>query len=230
MNECKAENHAMVASPLAFAIESEIQSVMGAKPGSLGPVNCPIPIIADRQAAVCSDFGAGANQDGWHYLGINWDRDCDEPEVADLRNAVEGDPTPDGSGTYLIRRGIEVGHVFQLGQKYSEAMNATVLDEYGKQSTLYMGCYGIGVTRIVAAAIEQRHDERGICWPSSLAPFDICIVPIGVIKTHQSTLKPFASSENFRIADWMCYSTIGIWGLVSICRHGSHRDPNPHCG
>ena len=193
LNEVKAENHAMVASPLAFAIESEIQSVMGAKPGSLGPVNCPIPIIADRQAAVCSDFGAGANQDGWHYFGINWDRDCDEPEVADLRNAVEGDPTPDGSGTYLIRRGIEVGHVFQLGQKYSEAMNATVLDEYGKQSTLYMGCYGIGVTRIVAAAIEQRHDERGICWPSSLAPFDICIVPIGGNKN------PSVDTEALRI-------------------------------
>jgi len=179
LNEVKAENHAMVASPLAFATESEIRSIMGAGPGSLGPVNCPIPIIADRQAAVCSDFGAGANQDGWHYFGINWDRDCDEPEVADLRNAIEGDPTPDGSGTYLIRRGIEVGHVFQLGQKYSEAMNATVLDENGKQSTLFMGCYGIGVTRIVAAAIEQRHDDRGICWPPSLAPFDVCIVPIG---------------------------------------------------
>ena len=193
LNEVKAENHAMVASPLAFAIESEIKSVMGARPGSLGPVNCPIPIIADRQAAVCSDFGAGSNQDGWHYFGCNWDRDCDEPEVADLRNAVEGDPTPDGSGTYLIRRGIEVGHVFQLGQKYSEAMNATVLDEHGKQSTLYMGCYGIGVTRIVAAAIEQRHDERGICWPSSLTPFDVCIVPIGGNKN------PSVDTEALRI-------------------------------
>ena len=193
LNEVKAENHAMVASPLAFATKSEIKSIMGAGPGSLGPIDCPIPIIADRQAVVCSDFGAGANQDGWHYFGINWDRDCDEPEVADLRNAVEGDPTPDGSGTYLIRRGIEVGHVFQLGQKYSEAMNATVLDEHGKQSTLYMGCYGIGVTRIVAAAIEQRHDERGICWPSSLAPFDVCIVPIGGNKN------PLVDTEALRI-------------------------------
>jgi len=179
LNEVKAENHAMVASPLTFATESEIKAIMGAGPGSLGPVNCPIPVIADRQAAVCSDFGAGANEDGWHYFGINWGRDCAEPETADLRNAVEGDPAPDGSGTYLIRRGIEVGHVFQLGQKYSEAMNATVLDENGKQATLFMGCYGIGVTRIVAAAIEQRHDERGICWPPALAPFDVCIVPIG---------------------------------------------------
>jgi prolyl-tRNA synthetase len=152
---------------------------MGAGPGSLGPVKCSIPVIADRQAAMCSDFGAGANQDGWHYFGINWGRDCPEPETADLRNAVDGDVAADGSGHYRIRRGIEVGHVFQLGQKYSEAMDATVLDENGKQATLYMGCYGIGVTRIVAAAIEQRHDERGICWPPSLAPFDVCIVPIG---------------------------------------------------
>jgi len=179
LNEVKAENHSMVLSPLTFATETEIQTVMGAGPGSLGPVTCSIPVIADRQAAMCSDFGAGANQDGWHYFGINWGRDCPEPEIADLRNAVDGDVAADGSGHYRIRRGIEVGHVFQLGQKYSEAMHATVLDENGKQATLYMGCYGIGVTRIVAAAIEQRHDERGICWPPSLAPFDVCIVPIG---------------------------------------------------
>ncbi len=179
LNEVKAENHVKVASPLTFATENDIKKLMGAGPGSLGPVNCPAPVIADLQAAVCSDFAAGANQEGWHYFGINWGRDCSEPETADLRNAEEGDPAPDGSGTYLIRRGIEVGHVFQLGQKYSEAMNATVLDENGKQSTMFMGCYGIGVTRIVAAAIEQRHDERGICWPPSLAPYDVCIVPIG---------------------------------------------------
>jgi prolyl-tRNA synthetase len=179
LNEVKAENHVKVASPLTFATENEIKKLMGAGPGSLGPVNCPAPVIADLQAAVCSDFAAGANQEGWHYFGINWGRDCSEPETADLRNAEEGDPAPDGSGTYLIRRGIEVGHVFQLGQKYSEAMNATVLDDNGKQSTMFMGCYGIGVTRIVAAAIEQRHDERGICWPPSLAPYDVCIVPIG---------------------------------------------------
>ena len=179
LNEVKAEQQTAVSAPLTFATEAEVRAVMGAGPGSLGPVNCPIPMIADRQVAVCSDFGAGANRDGWHYFGINWGRDCAEPEIADLRSAQEGDPAPDGSGTYQIRRGIEVGHVFQLGQKYSEAMGATVLDEHGKQSTLYMGCYGIGVTRIVAAAIEQRHDERGICWPASLAPFDLCIVPIG---------------------------------------------------
>ena len=179
LNEVKAENHPMVSSPLNLATEDEIHRVMGAGPGSLGPVDCPIPVIADQQAAICSDFGAGANDDNWHYFGINWGRDCKEPEISDLRNAVEGDPSPDGSGAYLIRRGIEVGHIFQLGKKYSDAMNATVLDENGRQSQLHMGCYGIGVTRIVAAAIEQRHDDHGICWPPALAPFDVCIVPIG---------------------------------------------------
>ena len=179
LNEVKAENHPAVAAPLTFATEAEVRSTLGAGPGSLGPIGCPIPVIADREAAVTADFGAGANRDGWHYFGINWGRDCPEPEVADLRNAVEGDLAPDGSGTYQIRRGIEVGHVFQLGKKYSEAMDATVLDAEGQQVTPFMGCYGIGVTRIVAAAIEQRHDERGICWPAALAPFDVCIVPIG---------------------------------------------------
>jgi prolyl-tRNA synthetase len=179
LNEVKAENHHAVHAPLTFASEDEIRNIMGAGPGSLGPVDCPIPVIADREAAVTADFGAGANRDGWHYFGINWGRDCPEPELADLRNAVEGDLAADGSGTYQIRRGIEVGHVFQLGQKYSEAMGATVLDAQGKQTTVFMGCYGIGITRIVAAAIEQRHDDRGICWPAALAPFDLCIVPIG---------------------------------------------------
>ena len=179
LNEIKAENHPLVSTPLTFATEDEIKMIMGAGPGSLGPVNCPIQIIADRQAATCSDFISGANEENWHFFGINWGRDCNEPEIADLRNALEGDLSPDGSGTYMIRKGIEVGHVFQLGKKYSDAMNATVLDENGKQSRLYMGCYGIGVTRIVAAAIEQRHDDRGICWPPALAPFDVCIVPIG---------------------------------------------------
>lgn len=204
LNEVKAATHPAVASPLTFATEAEVRAVMGAGPGSLGPVNCPIPIIADRQVNICSDFGAGANRDGWHYFGINWGRDCPEPESADLRNAQEGDPAPDGSGTYQIRRGIEVGHVFQLGQKYSESMGATVLDENGKQATLYMGCYGIGVTRIVAAAIEQRHDERGICWPKSLAPFDLCIVPIGGNKNPEVDaealkLKTDLEAEGFEV-------------------------------
>jgi prolyl-tRNA synthetase len=204
LNEVKAATHPAVASPLTFATEAEVRAVMGAGPGSLGPVNCPIPIIADLQVALCSDFGAGANRDGWHYFGINWGRDCPEPECADLRNAQEGDPAPDGSGTYQIRRGIEVGHVFQLGQKYSESMGATVLDENGKQAILYMGCYGIGVTRIVAAAIEQRHDERGICWPKSLAPFDLCIVPIGGNKNPEVDaealkLKADLEAEGFEV-------------------------------
>lgn len=204
LNEVKAATHPAIASPLTFATDAEVRAVMGAGPGSLGPVNCPIPIIADRQVALCSDFGAGANRDGWHYFGINWGRDCPEPECADLRNAQEGDPAPDGSGTYQIRRGIEVGHVFQLGQKYSESMGATVLDENGKQATLYMGCYGIGITRIVAAAIEQRHDERGICWPRSLAPFDLCIVPIGgnkhpEVDAEALRLKTALEAEGFEV-------------------------------
>lgn len=204
LNEIKAEKHPAVAAPLCFATEAEIRGVMGAGPGSLGPVNCPIPVIADLQVEKCADFGAGANEDGWHYFGINWGRDCPEPEYFDLRNAVEGDAAPDGSGTYQIRRGIEVGHVFQLGQKYSEAMGAAVLDENGKQATLYMGCYGIGITRIVAAAIEQRHDERGICWPKSLAPFDVCIVPIGGNKNpevdrHAESIKAALEAQGLEV-------------------------------
>lgn len=189
LNEVKAVNHAWIQSPLIFATESEIYNVMGAGPGSLGPVSSPIPILADRQAALCSNFSAGANEDGVHLFGINWQRDCNEPEIADLRNAVEGDISPDGRGVYQLCRGIEVGHVFQLGQKYSESMNAKVLNEYGKEATLYMGCYGIGVTRIVAAAIEQKHDDRGICWPLSLAPFNVCIVPIGANKNKDVDLE-----------------------------------------
>lgn len=187
LNEIKAEHHPAVYAPLTFATETEVRHVMGAGPGSLGPLNCPIPLIVDHQAALCSDFGAGANEDGWHWFGLNWGRDLPDPETADLRNAVEGDLSPDGVGRVLIRRGIEVGHIFQLGTKYSEAMGAQVLDEHGRNVTMYMGCYGIGITRIVAAAIEQRHDERGICWPVSLAPFDVCVVPIGANKSPEVT-------------------------------------------
>lgn len=185
LNEIKAEHHPAVLAPLTFATEAEVRDIMGAGPGSLGPLNCPIPVIVDHQAALCSDFGAGANEDGWHWFGLNWGRDLPEPVTADLRNAVEGDLSPDGIGRVLIRRGIEVGHIFQLGTKYSEAMGAQVLDEQGRAVTMHMGCYGIGITRIVAAAIEQRHDERGICWPASLAPFDVCIVPIGANKSPE---------------------------------------------
>ncbi|WP_374380779.1 proline--tRNA ligase [Pseudomonas fluvialis] len=178
LNEIKAANHARVASPLLFASEAEIRAAIGAGPGSLGPLNLPIPCIIDRSVALLSDFAAGANQDGQHYFGLNWERDLPLPEVADLRNVVTGDPSPDGQGTLVIKRGIEVGHIFQLGTKYSEAMKLNVLNEIGKPVTLIMGCYGIGVSRVVAAAIEQNHDERGILWPDALAPFQIALVPL----------------------------------------------------
>jgi prolyl-tRNA synthetase len=136
-------------------------------------------VIADRAVAKMADLVAGANQDDWHLTGVNFGRDCPEPLVADLRNAVEGDPSPDGRGTLAIARGIEVGHVFQLGQKYSAALNAAVLGEDGQMATVTMGCYGIGVSRVVAAAIEQNHDERGIIWPAAMAPFQVAVLPIG---------------------------------------------------
>jgi prolyl-tRNA synthetase len=186
LNEIKADKLPQVASPLAFAEESEIRTAIGAGPGSLGPVNLPIPCIVDRTVAKMADFSAGANQDGKHYFGINWDRDLPEPiEIADLRNVHEGDPSPDGQGTLTIARGIEVGHIFQLGKKYSDALNATVLDENGKATVMTMGCYGIGVTRVVAAAIEQHHDDKGITWPSTLAPFQVALCPMKMDKSQR---------------------------------------------
>ncbi|MBR9867280.1 MAG: proline--tRNA ligase [Oceanospirillales bacterium] len=178
LNEIKAEKLPQVAQPLEMADEEAIKALIGAGPGSLGPVNLPIPCIIDRTVALMSDFGAGANIEGKHYFGINWDRDVALPEVADLRNVVEGDPSPCGKGKIVIRRGIEVGHIFQLGQQYAKALNATVLDENGKAVTMDMGCYGIGVTRVVAAAIEQNYDDRGIIWPESIAPFTIALVAL----------------------------------------------------
>ena len=178
LNEIKAANHELVASPLVFASEAEIRAAIGAGPGSLGPLNLPIPCVIDRSVALMSDFGAGANLDGKHYFGLNWERDLPLPAVADLRNVVAGDPSPDGQGTLEIKRGIEVGHIFQLGTKYSEALKVSVLGEAGKPVTLIMGCYGIGVSRVVAAAIEQNWDERGILWPEALAPFQVAIVPM----------------------------------------------------
>ena len=178
LNEIKAANHELVASPLVFASEAEIRAAIGAGPGSLGPLNLPITCLVDRSVALMSDFGAGANIDGQHYFGLNWERDLPLPAVADLRNVVAGDPSPDGQGTLVIKRGIEVGHIFQLGTKYSEAMGCKVLGENGKPVTLIMGCYGIGVSRVVAAAIEQNYDERGILWTDALAPFQIAIVPM----------------------------------------------------
>lgn len=178
LNEIKAANLEQIASPLVFASEAEIRAAIGAGPGSLGPLNLPIACIVDRSAALIGDFAAGANSDGQHYFGLNWGRDLPEPETADLRNVVDGDPSPDGQGKLVIRRGIEVGHIFQLGQKYSQAMNCTVMGESGKPVVLTMGCYGIGVSRVVAAAIEQNHDEHGIIWNDALAPFQIALVPL----------------------------------------------------
>ncbi len=178
LNEIKAANLAQVASPLVFASEAEIRAAIGAGPGSLGPLNLSIPCVIDRSVALIGDFAAGANVDGQHYFGLNWERDLPLPEVADLRNVVAGDPSPDGQGILEIKRGIEVGHIFQLGTKYSEALKLSVLNEIGKPVTLTMGCYGIGVSRVVAAAIEQNWDARGILWPEALAPFQIAIVPM----------------------------------------------------
>ncbi|WAF84580.1 proline--tRNA ligase [Metapseudomonas otitidis] len=178
LNEIKAANQPLVASPLVFASEEELRAAIGAGAGSLGPLNLPMPCIVDRSVALMSDFAIGANIDDKHYFGVNWERDLPLPEVADLRNVVAGDPSPDGKGTLVIKRGIEVGHIFQLGTKYSEAMNLSVLGESGKPVTLIMGCYGIGVSRVVAAAIEQNNDDRGILWPDALAPFQVALVPL----------------------------------------------------
>jgi len=185
LNEVKAEKIDIVATPLIFATEEEIRAAVGAGPGSLGPVGLTLPIVVDRTVAVMSDFAAGANKEGKHFIGINWQRDLPLPRVADIRNVVEGDASPDGKGTLLIKRGIEVGHIFQLGTKYSEAMKAAVQGEDGRNQTLTMGCYGIGISRIVAAAIEQNHDERGIIWPDALAPFQVAILPMNMHKSFR---------------------------------------------
>jgi prolyl-tRNA synthetase len=165
-----------------FATTAEIDDHFGCKPGYLGPVNLkqPLKIVADRDVAVMADWICGANQPDHHITGVNWGRDLPEPMmVADLRNVVAGDASPDGKGILAIERGIEVGHVFYLGTKYSQAMNATFLDENGKPQFLEMGCYGIGVTRLPAAAIEQNHDAKGIIWPDAIAPFTVVLCPIG---------------------------------------------------
>jgi prolyl-tRNA synthetase len=185
LNEIKAEKLPGVAAPLQMASEEQIRAAVGAGPGSLGPVNLDLPMVVDRAAAVSSDFSAGANTDGKHLFGINWGRDVALPEVADIRNVVEGDPSPDGRGTLTIARGIEVGHIFQLGRKYSDAMQATVLDENGKQVTMTMGCYGIGVSRVVGAAIEQHNDEQGIVWPTAIAPFQLALIPMQMKKSER---------------------------------------------
>jgi len=185
LNEVKAENLKEVASPLEMATEEEIRALIGAGPGSLGPVGLELPFIVDRSVAVMSDFGAGANVDDKHYFGINWGRDVELGQVEDLRNVVEGDPSPCGQGTIQLKRGIEVGHIFQLGTNYSEKMNCGVLGPDGKNVILEMGCYGIGVSRVVASAIEQNHDENGIIWPTALAPFQVSIVPMNMAKSAE---------------------------------------------
>lgn len=185
LNEVKAENLPQVAAPLTFATEEEIRALVGAGPGSLGPVNLPSPFIVDRSVAVMNDFGAGANIDDKHYFGINWGRDAALGQVEDLRNVVEGDPSPCGKGTLMFKRGIEVGHIFQLGNNYSQKMNAGVLGQDGKNAMLEMGCYGIGITRVIAAAIEQNHDQNGIIWPDALAPFKVAIVPMNMHKSER---------------------------------------------
>ncbi|MBK9132185.1 MAG: proline--tRNA ligase [Gammaproteobacteria bacterium] len=185
LNAIKAAKLPEVADPLTFASAEEIRTAAGCNAGSLGPVGLKAPVIVDRAAAQAADFACGANRDGFHLTGVNWGRDLPEPRTADLRNVVDGDPSPDGRGTLAIRRGIEVGHIFQLGQKYSTAMQADCLDEQGRSVTLTMGCYGIGVSRIVAAAIEQNHDERGIVWPEALAPFTVMLIPLNAHKSHR---------------------------------------------
>ena len=184
LNTIKAEKLDGIQSPLEFADESAIEKTCGAGLGSLGPVGLEIPVIVDRSAACVGDFCCGANRDGYHLVNVNWERDCALGRVEDIREVVAGDPSPDGKGTLLIKRGIEVGHIFQLGCKYSDAMNAQVLDENGKSQVMSMGCYGIGVTRIVAAAIEQNHDDNGILWPEAMAPFQLAIVPLNMQKSE----------------------------------------------
>lgn len=185
LNEIKAGHLPEIAEPLTMADEKEIQKALGAAPGSLGVVDLKIPYIVDRSAAALSDFVCGANEDDFHYKNVNWGRDAELKKVADIRLVVEGDRSPDGEGNLMFARGIEVGQIFQLGDVYTKKLNATVLNEAGKAVHPLMGCYGIGVTRVVAAAIEQHHDEHGIVWPTSMAPFEVVIVPLNLHKSYR---------------------------------------------
>jgi len=185
LNAVKAEKLPEVTAPLSFATPEQIRQAAGCDAGSLGPRGLDIALIADRSAAQLADFVCGANRDGEHLTGVNWGRDLPEPQIADLRNVVDGDPSPDGKGTLAIKRGIEVGHIFQLGTKYSQAMNATCLDDGGQAVIMTMGCYGIGVSRIVAAAIEQNHDDKGIIWPDAIAPYQTVLIPMNMHKSQR---------------------------------------------
>ena len=202
LNAIKAQQLPGVASPLKMASPERIQRELGTEIGFLGPIGLRCRVYADRSALALADFVCGANERDMHLTGVNWQRDLPEPEAADLRNVVAGDPSPSGTGRLAIARGIEVGHIFKLGTKYSAALKAEVLDEQGRSAPLLMGCYGIGVTRVVAAAIEQNHDERGIIWPEPLAPFDVALVPIN-----------FQKSARVREASERLYAELGAAGI-----------------
>ncbi|WP_340123581.1 proline--tRNA ligase [Methylobacter svalbardensis] len=203
LNEIKAIKIDGIISPLEFASDEQVGSVCNCKPGSIGPIGLNIKIIADRSVTLMSDFVCGANQDGKHYQGVNWERDLPVPDhVADLRMVVEGDPSPDGKGQITLARGIEVGHIFQLGTKYSEAMKAGVINEGGKNQIMTMGCYGIGISRVVAAAIEQSHDDKGIIWSANLAPFQVALCPMNMHK-----------SERLRVASEQLYQDLLAAGI-----------------
>ncbi|HRH80631.1 MAG TPA: proline--tRNA ligase [Thiobacillaceae bacterium] len=201
LNEIKAGKLPGVMNPIEFASDAEIRAAVGCGPGSLGPIGLRMPIFADRSVAKLADFVCGANEDGYHLTGVNFARDLPEPETVDIRNAVAGDPSPDGKGTLDICRGIEVGHIFKLGSKYSQAMGAQVLDEQGKSRTMIMGCYGIGVSRIVGAAIEQGNDERGILFPQALAPYELAIVPLGYGRSAEVRAVTDALYDSLKAAD-----------------------------
>ncbi|MXY15249.1 MAG: proline--tRNA ligase, partial [Proteobacteria bacterium] len=188
LNAAKAQKLESVATPLEFASEDEIEAQLGCKPGSLGPLELNCPIIMDHAAHALCNFTCGANEEGFHYTGVNWERDLPDfgqYESQDLRKIATGDASPDGKGTVTVKRGIEVGHIFQLGDKYSMALKACVLDQDGSEQVVTMGCYGIGVTRVIAAAIEQNFDDHGILWPQAIAPFSISIIPINARKSDQ---------------------------------------------
>ncbi len=200
LNALKAQKLPGVASPLRMSSADRVRKATGTEPGFIGPIGFTGKIYVDHAAAHLADFVCGANEKDMHFRGTNWRRDLEEPESVDIRNVQAGDPSPSGRGTLQIARGIEVGHIFQLGQLYSEALHASVLDEQGKAVTLYMGCYGIGVTRVVAAAIEQNHDANGILWPEAIAPFQVILVPINYQKSAQVQQTADALYEQFNAA------------------------------
>jgi len=200
LNPLKAERAPGVARPLKLASPERVLAVTGAPVGSIGPVNLPLPMVADHSALVIGDFVCGANAADAHLTGVNWERDLPLPQAADLRNVETGDPSPGGGGALTIARGIEVGHIFQLGDKYSQSMHAVVLDQDGKERVMTMGCYGIGVSRIVGAAIEQNHDANGILWPEPMSPFDVILIEINPKKSEPVTAAAAALYKDLQAA------------------------------